>query len=105
MAKSVKRMTDREFVETYMAAKSADDAAKAMGCTINNVYSRRRKLKGEGVELPDFPKTVARGEKDVVGLNALIASLKNKPADGGGETETAKTEGETAKQGETVSAA
>lgn len=89
-AKGSKNCSDTVFVQTYIRTDlTVQGVADTLGMTYNNVINKAGKLRKKGVVLPEKPRAAGVREKDVAGLNALIANATKT------ETETAETEAET----------
>lgn len=75
--------TDEEFVtnwlDAYHAGRSARDVAKDMGLSTKHVYYRVDKLRGEGVDLPNFRERILRANRThIAKLNDMIKNYKGK---------------------------
>jgi len=78
--------TDEEFVlawlDAYHAGRSARDVATELGLTTKHVYYRVDKLRGEGVDLPNFRERIIRRNKESINnLNDLIKNYKGNKGD------------------------
>ncbi len=75
--------SDEEFViawlDAYHAGHTARDVAVKMGLSTKHVYYRVDKLRGEGVDLPNFrERIITRNKGHIENLNNLIKNYKPK---------------------------
>ena len=74
-------LTNEQFIRIWMEAKTCRDMAMRTGLRMTHVYSRARKLRKRGVNLPPHVYTVPnRGPKpfDAAKLNRLVERLREK---------------------------
>lgn len=64
---SLKKVSDKEFVETWKRLKSPARVSEALGISVRNAYSRRNSLADRGIILPSEP---SNGQAPRFGMDA-----------------------------------
>lgn len=68
-------VTPEDFVRAWQTAKSVEDVAAILGCTVNAASQRARQYRRQGVKLRRMP---AKPPIEVNRLNELIENLEGK---------------------------
>jgi transposase len=66
-----------DFVIACRDCATAKEVAERLSMTLTNVYVRAKKMREEGIDLPEFNAQRTGRKRDVAALNALLAETSD----------------------------
>jgi transposase len=70
-----------DFVIACRDCATAKEVAERLSMTLTNVYVRAKKMREEGIDLPEFNAQRTGRKRDVAALNALLAEKSEEKTD------------------------